>query len=219
MNTIRDYLKEKYWKGSQTLRVLAFLLILASVALFIWWAMAQKNIELHSSLTFFKNENIEDLYVNATTAPYALPSTLRIPSINIEAPFEGSIGLDEEGAILVPNGYDTVGWYSHGPVPGSLGPSVILGHVDSKEGPAVFFYLGQVKKGDEVIVDREDGSSVIYTITELERVEQGTFPTEKVYGSLPYAGIRLITCSGSYDRGEKRYSHNLIVYGELLRVE
>jgi len=50
----------------------------------------------------------------------------------------------------------------------------------------------------------------------LERHEQSGFPTEKVYSDLDYSGLRLITCTGTYDKGIERYSHNLIVFARLI---
>lgn len=93
---------------------------------------------------------------------------------------------------------------------------MILGHVDSKAGPAVFWSLGVLKPGDEVFVDRTDGSVARFVVTELRRVDQDEFPTRDVYGDIDHAGLRLITCSGTYDRGKARYSHNLIVYAKLV---
>ena len=162
--------------------------------------------------------SIDTLTVKGPIASSSRPVQLRIPSINVSTVFEEPLGLDEEGALDVPEGYDTVGWYKHSPTPGELGPSVILDHVDSYEGPAVFFSLGQVSVGDAIEIEREDGSVVVFTITGYERVEQSTFPTDRVYNDLPFAGIRLITCSGIFDKGAQRYSHNLIVYGELSEV-
>jgi hypothetical protein len=72
--------------------------------------------------------------------------------------------------------------------------------------------------GDTVEIDRADGSTAVFAVRGYERVEQDAFPTDRVYNDLPYAGLRLITCSGTYNKGTQRYSHNLIVYGELTEV-
>lgn len=145
----------------------------------------------------------------------ALPVHLSIPAIGVEADFEAPLGVDPSGEIETPATYEQVGWYKYGPTPGELGPSVILGHVDSFEGPAVFWSLGQLKSGDEIIIAREDAEDAVFEVTALERVEQTTFPTQKVYGNIDHAGLRLITCTGTYDHGTLRYSHNLIVYAKL----
>lgn len=143
------------------------------------------------------------------------PVRIRIPTLGIDAQFEESLGVMESGEIEVPEGFDTVGWYKHSPTPGERGPAVVLGHVDSYEGPEVFHPLQRLEEGDEILIDRDDGSTATFIVTKLENYPQSGFPTELVYGDLDHAGLRLITCSGDFDHGERRYSHNLIVFAVL----
>lgn len=143
------------------------------------------------------------------------PTRLRIPALEIDTTFEPPLGLNDDQTIEVPASYDQVGWYKHGATPGEVGPSVVLGHVDSYAGPGVFFSLGELREGDKVLIDREDGTTATFRVTNLERVDQDVFPSERVYGAIDHAGLRLITCSGVYNRGTQRYSHNLIVFAEL----
>jgi len=144
------------------------------------------------------------------------PTHIRIPSIEVDAVFETPLGVSKSYEIEVPESYETVGWYKHGPTPGEVGPAVVLGHVDSYQGPAVLFSLGQVEVGETIEIDREDGSTAIFEVEALEKHEQTGFPTEKVYSDLDYPGLRLITCTGTYDKGVQRYSHNLIVFARLV---
>lgn len=146
----------------------------------------------------------------------ALPVRIKIPRIGVDAPFESPLGLEADGEVQVPKAYDTVGYYQFGPTPGELGPAVVLGHVDSYIGPAVFFSLGQLDEGDQIVIERADGIAATFAVTTLERHEQSGFPTRQVYGDLGYAGLRLITCSGVYDQSNARYTHNLIVFAKLV---
>lgn len=153
---------------------------------------------------------------HGTVLERSLPVRLRIPEIGIDAAFGTPLGLGENGEVAVPKNFEQVGWYRYGPTPGELGPSVIFGHVDSFEGPAVFYPLGQLEEGDVVFIDREDGTTATFRVTGMERSAQENFPADRVYGNISHAGLRLITCTGRYDRSEARYSHNLIVYAELV---
>lgn len=148
--------------------------------------------------------------------PESIPTHISIPSVNIEADFEVPLGLKQNGEIEVPETYNKVAYYRNGPTPGELGPSVILGHVDSYEGAAVFFTLGQLQEGDEINIEREDGIIATFAVTRLERHLQSGFPTREVYQDINHAGLRLITCTGTYDRDALRYTHNLIVFAELV---
>lgn len=154
--------------------------------------------------------------IDAFVLPAAKPVRIRVPAVGIDATFEGGLGLNEDQTVEVPDSYEEVGWYKYAPTPGELGPAIILGHVDSFEGPAVFWPLQNLEVGDEILVDREDGSIATFRVTELEDHAQSGFPTEKVYSDLDYAGLRLITCSGTFNHGIQRYSHNLIVFAELV---
>ena len=148
--------------------------------------------------------------------PESIPVSLSIPKLKIDTTFTEPLGLDADGAVEVPDDYVRVGWYKNSPTPGELGPAVILGHVDSREGPAVFFSLGQLREGDDIFISRSDGSTAHFQIVMLERYEQEVFPTAKVYGDINYAGLRLITCTGTFERWKQRYTQNLVVYAKLV---
>ncbi len=159
---------------------------------------------------------VEEVSSSTPGLPSSPPQLLRIPAVGIEAEFEGSLGLNYDGTVEVPDSFEEVGWYKHGPTPGELGPAVILGHVDSYQGPAVFYSLGQLEPGDEILIDREDGATAKFVVTKLSRHEQAGFPTAQVYGDIDHAGLRLITCTGVYSHATMRYSHNLIVFAEMV---
>lgn len=148
--------------------------------------------------------------------PQSVPMRLIIPKLDIDAEFEAPLSLNADKTVGVPKEYTTVGWYDGSPTPGSLGPSIILGHVDSYEGPAVFYHLGKLEPGDTFTIEREDGTKPTFVVDKLERYPQSDFPTDLVYGPIDHAGIRLITCTGTYNKGTLRYSHNLVVYGRLV---
>ena len=174
----------------------------------------------------FAANRVDDVEIGDSVAPksaYTLPKSnpvrLSIPSIGIDTIFEEPLGVHEDQSVEVPDSFDAVGWYQFGPTPGELGPAVVLGHVDSVAGPAVFYSLGQLTPGDTIAITREDGSIATFRVNGLNRYEQEGFPTELVYGDLDYAGLRLVTCSGIYDKGKARYSHNLVVYASLVEPE
>ena len=146
----------------------------------------------------------------------SLPVRLQIPRINLDTTFTPPLGLRADGEVAVPDTYDQVGWYKYSPVPGAIGPTVVLGHVDSYEGPAVLYSIGQLRVGDQILVTNASGTVYIYEVEASEKYEQDAFPTQLVYGDLDYAGLRLITCSGWYDREAKRYSHNRVVFARLI---
>lgn len=145
----------------------------------------------------------------------AEPSRLVISKLGIDTGFV-RLGMNDDGTMQVPAGYSEVGWYQHSPTPGEIGPSVAVGHLDGPHGPAVFWRLHELVPGDMVEIHRIDGSVARFTITATAQFSQDNFPTNEVYGNINYAGLRLITCGGTFDRQAKRYSHNTVIYASLV---
>ena len=143
----------------------------------------------------------------------ALPVRLRIPAAGVDTPLQ-RLGRSPDRTIQVPDGFGTAGWFAEGPRPGQAGPAVILGHVDSATGPAVFSRLSALVPGSEVLVDRADGSTVMFRVTALQRVPKAGFPTELVYGPSLVPSLRLVTCGGSFDHATRSYRDNVIAYAE-----
>lgn len=147
--------------------------------------------------------------------PVANPVEVSVPSVDIRSGLV-ELGLTADGELESPSEWDVAGWYAGGPTPGERGPAIIAGHVDSPDGPAIFWRLRDVAVGDRVEVARADGSSAVFEVTRTLSVEQDTFPTADVYGPTPESELRLITCDGPYDRAAGRYEHNLVVFATVV---
>jgi sortase (surface protein transpeptidase) len=145
------------------------------------------------------------------------PVRLRIPAIALDAPVI-DLGLDPQGAIDVPTQWGDVGWYKPGVAPGAVGPAVLVGHYDSKTGPAVFYRLGSVLPGDQLDVVGASGARVTFVVDRLQEVSKATFPAQEVYGPVTRPEIRLITCDGAFDEHTHHYVDNLVVYGHAISV-
>jgi len=143
------------------------------------------------------------------------PIGLTIPRIGVRADKIEDLELADDGTIEVPQDASAPGWFTPGPSPGQLGPAVIAGHVDSTTGPAVFYRLGELRPGDRVQVARADGSTAVFRVDKVETYEKKAFPTRAVYGTAHHAELRLITCSGEYDR-ETGYISNTVAYAHLV---
>ncbi len=144
----------------------------------------------------------------------SVPVRVDIPRVGIHSRLL-RLGLAPDGSLAVPplSKASLAAWYDKGPTPGELGPAVIVGHVDTKKGPAVFFKLGRLRPGDAVDVTRADGTVATFRVDSVELVPKKHFPTDRVYGNLRYAGLRLITCGGGFDG--HHYTGNTIVFAHL----
>jgi hypothetical protein len=143
------------------------------------------------------------------------PVALDIPRIGLHSRKIVALGLAKDGSIEVPRDSSAPGWFTPGPSPGQFGPAVIAGHVDSTKGPAVFYRLGELHRGDRVEVTREDGSVASFIIDRVKQYEKDAFPTRAVYGnSTNRAELRLITCGGRYDK-KAGYLSNIVAFAHL----
>jgi hypothetical protein len=141
----------------------------------------------------------------------AVPTRIRIPRVGIDSSLE-HLGKAADGSIALPSKAALAGWYAGGPRPGQPGPAVIIGHVDWDHGPAVFFRLTELRPGDEVDVDRADGSTARFTVTSRRQVPKDRFPTDLVYAPSLDPSLRLVTCGGSFNRSVHSYRDNVIVF-------
>jgi hypothetical protein len=144
------------------------------------------------------------------------PLRVRIPSLAVDSPLE-RLGRSRGGTVEVPAHWGRAGWYRNGPRPGEPGAAVILGHVDSPTGPAVFAGLAGLPAGARVLVTRADGSSVVFRVTRVEQRRRSRFPVEAVYWPTLRPELRLVTCGGRYDRARGGYQSNVIVFAVLER--
>ena len=125
------------------------------------------------------------------------------------------MGLNPNGSLQVPKSFGRAGYYTGRPTPGEIGPAIIVAHVNSKAGPAVFYRLRQLKPGDEVRITRADRSVVVFVVDRVEQHPKNAFPTEAVYGPTPDSTLRLVTCGGTFDRSSRHYRDNVIAFAHL----
>jgi len=151
--------------------------------------------------------------------PYALPDRVRIPTIRVDAPVL-PVGLDADGWVSAPPPEDPnlAGWFTGGVTPGEKGTAVVVGHVDNKQGPAVFYNLGALKKGNRVEVARKDGRTAVFEIYGIEVFDKNNFPGDRVYASKGDPELRVITCGGGFSK-KHGYDGNVVVFARLVEVQ
>jgi len=143
-----------------------------------------------------------------------VPVRVKIPRIGVASSLD-RLGRAPDGTVQEPSRWETAGWYTPGTRPGDPGSAVILGHVDSKRGPAVFFRLRELRRGDTVTIRRADGSSVRFAVQRTEQYLKDRFPTDDVYYPTLTPALRLVTCGGEFDATVGRYRSNLIVFATM----
>lgn len=148
----------------------------------------------------------------------AMPARVDVPDLGVRAPVIAR-GLDAQGAIDPPP-YElpgTVGWWGAGPAPGAAGAALMVGHVDTKSKPAVFYGLSSLKPGQKIRVARADATVAEFTVEDVRVYERAGFDPHQAYGPRieGRAELRLVTCGGNYDKAAGQYSANVVVSAYL----
>jgi Sortase domain len=155
------------------------------------------------------------LPASLATAPQpARPAWVSVPAIGVRTKLV-YLGLNKNGTLQVPASTAVAGWFTGSPRPGAVGSAVIAGHVDSHTGPGIFYWLRTLRPGDRVYVGRASGTMAVFTVTSVRMYAKDQFPTAAVYGSVPDAELRLITCGGVFDRSLRSYLSNVVVFARL----
>ncbi|MEV4160951.1 class F sortase [Nonomuraea dietziae] len=143
----------------------------------------------------------------------AEPTHVLIPRLGVKAPLV-VLGVADDGRLAVPplDHANIAGWYGGGPTPGERGSAVIVGHLDTTTGPAVFARLSELRAGDTVAAVRADGTVAVFSVERLERTPKSRFPADEVYGATRERKLVLVTCGGAFDRIHGSYTDNLIVH-------
>ncbi|MGY1915673.1 class F sortase [Blastococcus sp. SYSU DS0973] len=145
----------------------------------------------------------------------AAPVRLRVPAAGIDTAVVGA-GLDGDGALVPPADPALTGWFTGGPLPGAPGPAVLTGHVDWAGRPGALGGLAEVTPGDEVRVERADGTTARFRVTAVDRYAKTGFPGSVVYAPTTGAELRLITCGGPFAAERGSYRDNVVVSAELV---
>jgi hypothetical protein len=151
--------------------------------------------------------------------PPSTPVALAIPALRLNAPLL-ALGLDRTGAVETPpfSMPGTAAWFRDSPSPGTAGAAVIVGHVDTKTGPAVFWGLSALHPGAQVNITRVDGRTAVFTVRGVKQYPKGSFPTDAVYGTTNDPELRLVTCGGKFDKAKGEYLGNVVVFAGLTGV-
>lgn len=138
------------------------------------------------------------------------PQAVSIPTLHLKAGVT-PLSVSDTGELGVPAEPDQVGyWYRPATHGTKVRPTVLVGHLDSLTGPAVFYELASLIPGDVVVIRDANGQRIAYSVTNVVEVPRDTFPANRVYGMANHPQLRLLTCAGDYDGSE--YANNTIVY-------
>lgn len=109
-------------------------------------------------------------------------------------------GLDENAIPQVPTGEgagQVVAWYDFSARPGVGSNAVFAGH-NSWFGTGIFRFLGDLLPGDEVRLVNDDGTEMLYIITDVFSVDPDDPDSLQVMRATDKDVLTLITCGGTF---------------------
>ena len=149
------------------------------------------------------------------TARPAPPVSVSLPSIGVTSASVVPSGLDERGAVAIPDDVRQLGWYDRGPRPGEAGNAFMTSHIDSRtQGRGVLFDLRRSQPGDPITVTHADGSTSDWVVVARERIDKGAYPMDRVFRFDGSPGLVIDTCGGDFDTSTGSYTNIDIVYAE-----
>ncbi|ONK12535.1 class F sortase [Streptomyces sp. MP131-18] len=143
------------------------------------------------------------------------PTRVRIPQLATDVEVFGA-DLAPDGAPPSPSVEDAMraAWYAGGVAPGERGAAILVGHLDTYDGPAAFAGLGSLRPGENIEIDRADGRTAVFTVDSVEQYPKSDFPDQRVYGAVGTPQLRLITCGGRWTQ-DGGYDSNIVAYARL----
>jgi hypothetical protein len=147
----------------------------------------------------------------------SMPVSVKIPAIGVNSSLL-HLGINRDGTIQVPSLFgrpNEAAWFKYSVTPGQFGASVIEGHVDTRQGPAVFFRLGALRPGNRVDVTLADGVTAVFRVTGVRQYQKEHFPSKIIYGPSGHAALHLITCGGAFDYATGHYLSSTVVFATL----
>ncbi len=156
------------------------------------------------------------------------PYRMVIEKVGIDAPVE-TFGLDPTGVPIVPtdannkNPAGVVAWYDFSAVPGGGSNAVFAGHV-TWNGQAVFWSLDQVQPGDVIKLKAQDGTELVYAVSDRFLVDPSDPAALQVMQPTPTDTLTLITCGGTFLPDPNNhtaggdYTNRMVVRASLLSI-
>jgi sortase (surface protein transpeptidase) len=146
----------------------------------------------------------------------SVPVHLAIPKIGVSVRLS-VLGLNRKGTVNIPTNFAVPGWYKGDRSPGQKGSAVILGHVDSTNGPAIFYKLDKLGLGNRIDVTLRNGKKLVFAVIGVRMFQKTNFPNRLVYGARTYPALQLVTCGGIFDPRSGHYLSNIVVFTALIK--
>ena len=206
-------------RGRSPVHILGLVLIGVGIGFIVF---ALRNDDTSPKAPAFSDASLALSTPTATTEPTVTSEVaeaiyrIQIPRIEVNASTI-RLGLDADGNMLSPKEPMVVAWYTFSANPGQRGNIVLAGHVDYINfGPAVFWRLRELRPGDDVILEVDEGKVFTYRVTSVSTYNADSAPIQEIVGPTDSEVVTLITCTGAFNRAQLEYADRLVVRAERV---
>ena len=126
---------------------------------------------------------------------------------------------DKKGQMATIDDPDVAAWYEPGPAPGELGNALINGHKSWKGKIGRFSVLWDMQVGQQVAVEREDGSVLYFKVISVDFYPYNDYPESVMDMESDTAKMTLITCYGDFNHSAGTSEQRCVVVCELITDE
>lgn len=159
-------------------------------------------------------QQISSTSLNAYSVASDEPRYLKISKIGVYSRvLKLSVGSGSNTTTLK-NIFD-IGWLSSSSKPGTPnGNTVLIGHVSGPTRQGALYTVASLEHGDEIIVEKGDGSIVRYLVESVTQYPSDSFDlvkmSEKTKDTKPQ--LKLITTQGPYNIKTNKFENRIVVY-------
>ncbi|MGC4189969.1 MAG: sortase [Thermomicrobiales bacterium] len=145
----------------------------------------------------------------------AVPASIRIDAIGVDAPIE--VKETVGGQMQQPSNETEVAWYKESARLGETGNMLFAGHLNWWGIPqAVFYSLGDLQEGDEIVLTDASGATWTYRVTWVRQEDSLAPASADVLGPTADPSITLITCGGEWNAEAGLYDERTVVRAVLV---
>jgi LPXTG-site transpeptidase (sortase) family protein len=148
---------------------------------------------------------------------------LSIPKLDINKSRVVGLGLVAGSNQLDdPDNVNDTGWYSSSAKPGQAATGKMAGlydgHNTGVNTKGVFYNLGKLAVGDQIIIERGDGQIFTYQVQENQMPALEDIDMNKMMQPVQ-SGVEclnIITCGGEWDAARQTYTHRVTIRAVLI---
>lgn len=163
--------------------------------------------------------------INNYKVPASHPRYISIPALNVEKARVQNVGLTKSNTVDTPKNIADAAWYNKSALPGQgFGAVLIDGHNGGITRDGIFARLDQLKKGDEIVIERGDGKKIRYNVMEnkIETLkEANTSGMKRLLTPFDSGkeGLGLITCAGNWVPRDKVFDKRIMIRAVAQQAE